>query len=309
MDNGQVVRTRAFTGQFLSVQYPDETTAVLTTEVLSQQDQVHTITVRFIDTYTGTAKGDNLTFVGSNFDYVVTFGQQGNTVVTFVTRPGNIAHAAVFNYIDGQQLGQTINLVGSFAQSDTLSHTTFLFGQYHNSPATAFIVTGTGTNPGNVKTILTTIDLNDPSNHYSAQIDGRVHSLQTDPTRERAYLITEKLGAGNVAIATVLTVLNTTTGSLAPSLTYTGELNTLTLNPDHTRALLIYTDTNGAAHAAIIDTDTGTQTGQTLDLPGGFTDTILLTDDSTRAAILTTHTSKGTTTTLTTINLGHDLIV
>ena len=64
---------------------------MLTTEVL--QGQVHTITVRFLDTYTGTAKGDHLTFVGSNFDYVVTFGQLGNTVVTFVTRPDSIAHA------------------------------------------------------------------------------------------------------------------------------------------------------------------------------------------------------------------------
>ena len=261
--------------------------------------------MRFVDTYTGVAKGDDLTFVGD--DYVVTFGQLGHTVVTFTTRPDSVAHAAFFNYLDGQQRGQTITLTGRFSQPETLSQTTFLFDRHQGSPATAIIITATGTSNATAKTILTTIDL-DTGIFNVEQIDGRVHSMQADPTRERAYLITERLNPANVVTATVLTVLNTTTGDrVAPSLTYTGELDTLTLNPNHSRALLTYYDTaTGAARAAIIDTNTGAQTFQTPNLPGGFTDTILFSDDSTRAAILTSATPpKGTpTTTLTTINLG-----
>ena len=314
MDTGQVVHIQPFTGHFLSVQYPDDTTAMLTTEVVSQVNQVHTVTMRFLDTYTGTTKGDNLTYVGIAEESVVTFGQLGNTVVTFTTNPDGVAHAAVFNYIDGQQQGHTINLAGTFSQPDTLSHTTFLFDQ-QGDPATAVIITDTGTSVTNAKTILTTIDLTTIDQNQSAavtnvQIDGRVYSMQADPSQERAYLITEKLNTIGVVNATLLTVLNTTTGDLVDSpLTYPGEINTLILNPDHTRALLTYYEaTTGAPRAAIIDTNTATQIFQTPALAGHFTDTILFTDDSTRAAILTTGTPpKGTpTTTLTTINLGHE---
>jgi hypothetical protein len=132
--------------------------------------------------------------------------------------------------------------------------------------------------------------------------------MQADPTRDRAYLVTEKITTGNVVTATVLTVINTTTGNpVATPLTYTGsEIDTLTLNPDHTRALFIYYDiATGATRATIINTNTGAQTGQILNLPAGFTGTILFTGDSTRAAILTGgNTKTGPTTTLTTINLG-----
>ncbi|MBY0286385.1 MAG: tandem-95 repeat protein, partial [Mycobacteriaceae bacterium] len=310
MADGQLVNTQTVNGHFLSVQYPHEATAVLSTVVRSQVTGLDTVTVRFIDTYSGALKGDDLTFVGN--ETVVTFGQLGRTVITFTTRPDSIAHVAVFDYFDGQQRGHTVDLTGTFSQPDTLSQNTFLFEHSQSSPAIAVIVTtSTGTSNTPTKTILTVIDLDTGTLLTSEQIDGRVHSLQADPDRDRAYLITEIRAGSEDVVATVLTVFNTATGHAATPLTYTGAIDNLTLNPDHTRALLTYTDTTGATHAAIIDTDTGIQTGPTLDLPGGFTDTILLTDDSTHAAILTTLTpTKGTpTTTITTINLGHDLIV
>ena len=312
MANGHVVRTQPFTGGFLSVQHPDESTAVLSTVVPATQTDYDRITLRFVDTYTGVAKGDNLTFVGFNEDYVVTFGKQGHTVVTYTTRPDGVSYAAVFNYIDGEQLHPAVRLPGEFAQSETLSHTTFLFDQYQGSPNTAIIVTRTDIN--NVtKTILTTIDLNTGADFDTEEINGRVHSIQTDPTGEHVYVITQKRNTTNIVTSTTLTVLDTATGDpLAAPLTYTGQHDTLVFNPDHTRARLTYYDfATGAPRAVIINTNTATQTGPIINLPGGFTDTILINGDSTRAAILTSGTPpKGTpTTTLTTINLGHDLMV
>ena len=81
----------------------------------------------------------------------------------------------------------------------------------------------------------------------------------------------------------------------------------LAINATHNRAVFTYTDTTGAAHMAVIDTATATQTGQTINLPGQSTNNLILTNDGTQAAIITTANNKGTiTTTITTINLGND---
>jgi len=170
------------------------------------------------------------------------------------------------------------------------------------------IVTNSGGQGSPIKTNLTTIDLDTGLPIRTQVIDDRVHTVQIDETTATAYVITDVVTQLNVVTNTRFSAINTTTGTqIGTTLTVAGQYDNLAINATHNRAVFTYTDTTGAAHMAVIDTATATQTGQTINLPGQSTNNLILTNDGTQAAIITTANNKGTlTTTITTINLGND---
>jgi hypothetical protein len=292
---GTVIGSENFTGRVQSLQFNQDRTRVVVVAQTPPSSGGQTTTVAIINTVTGRKVGPAsqpppLSFTGEIDSVVIT---QDRVVVAYQSASSSTGQLAMFDISTGAQVGQTRSLPGRVAP--------FPDALLAYNATTVGVITGGG-GQGSPETQLSLFSLvNSQPIGTTTVFSGEVlRSVQYSQDRTRAYLVMTDANGPNTPTTTVA-VVDTATGAKGVPVTFVGDVNSLVLNTTQTRAVVTYTDAVGAAHAVVMDSATGTQVGQTIDLPGQFTDQpIMLSTDGSRAIIITA--AKGNTR-LTTITL------